>query len=301
MKQNVCLICLIALVIVLISTACASTEQRQSIIFVDISGGGFFGLNNNGPAGFSTMVENTEDLGYVIDDNFMANSNLGFISKTSLKQVDIYVIINTKRDFADDEKAALYDFVENGGNLIVICDSLNSIDATNRLLKQFDVAFSKEIILNPKINFNDSNMTFNYAVPITKIDSHIYRTIDFEDSEELFRINSSRQARRGNETKDENTTIVLAKRVSEGNIAIFGTKEFLKNNRYEQDKVIWHSTLNALTWNFDEHSTVMLEAFEIQIPVQVNLTFKVDPLSMLKNSNLVVPIEYTRGDIYYAT
>ena len=258
-----------------ISGVQASTDAEQYDIFFDISGEGFFGLLNDGPSGFTEMVEDIEDLGYDINDNFMTNSNLGFISKNTLRKADIFIVINPKRDFADDEKVALYDFVEDGGNLIVICDSLSSINTTNQLLEHFGIAFRKEIILNPEINFNGSNMTFNYAVPFSDNSSHLSQT----DSEELFHINCSQQSNRNTKAVHENNTIMLTKGWSEGKITFLGTKEFLKNERYQQNKELWHYTLNVLTKSFDP-SYIVFDPFEIQIPINdpefFNTTFFID-------------------------
>ncbi|MEZ5335172.1 MAG: DUF4350 domain-containing protein [Methanolobus sp.] len=219
-------------------------------------------MDNEGSAGFSEMVEDIEDSGYIVRDNFMDNSNLGFISEEELQTTDIFVIINPRRDFSSDEIELIYNFVNDGGNLIVICDSLGSVNTTNQLLGQFALAFSNEVILNPEVSFNASKKTFNYAVPLATTNSNTYHTVD---SEELWRINCSQKLSEDTELPYENRTLMLIKKPSEGTVTILGTKEFLKNDRYQQDKGIWHYILAILTRD-STPSCIILNPFEIQLP-----------------------------------
>jgi len=218
--------------LVLIPVASGNSQINHSKIFFDLSTQGFFGLETDGPAGFNRFKQDVEDSGYSIDDNFASNKNLGFISKSTLDKSDTIVVINPKRSLKKHEISNLNEFIENGGSLIVICDSLDSIYHANQILDPFDISFKREYLLDTKIGIiKNKTINLKYSIPVE------YRG---SDRDSLFTINGtanfSKDILLETEQYEQEKTILIAGQKSKGKVIALGSKEPLTNHRYNENK-----------------------------------------------------------------
>ncbi|MEF8879114.1 MAG: hypothetical protein V5A64_05895 [Candidatus Thermoplasmatota archaeon] len=79
------------------------------------------------------------------------------VTSDLLKNVDIFVVINLKKYFPDKEKKAIWDFVEQGGSLLVLGDHTdvgNTQKSLNNLLNPTGIRYRFDSALSMDKNFN---------------------------------------------------------------------------------------------------------------------------------------------------
>jgi len=242
--------------------ASGNSQINHSKIFFDISTQGFFGLETDGPAGFNRFKQDIEDLGYSIDDNFASNKNLGFISNSTLNERDTIVVINPKRSLGNNEISDLNEFIENGGNLIVICDSLDSIYPANQILGVFDISFKREYLLDTKIGIlKNKTINLKYSIPVE------YRG---SDRDNLFTIKGtasfSKDVLLETEQYEQEKTILMVSKKSKGKVIALGSKEPLTNHRYSENKELVYLILQII-----ESDDIILKPEVIYTPSKLEI------------------------------
>lgn len=253
--------------IIILFSSCVQAEESftEHNIYFELSVDGFFGLENHGPSGFGEFRDDLEESGYYVRDNFLESNDLGSISKTALGSSDIYVLINLKRSISTDEQEALGEYVQEGGNIIVICDSPESVPYTNQVLQQFNLSFEQRVILCPKIILNNRTFHFDYAIPLNESLSDKSAS-SISEGRDSTRIDATYEPDKSQSNNYETSPIFISKPVEEGKVVAIGTKEFLKNDRYAQDKEIWYHVQDILSKDMVS-SELILTPFELRIPI----------------------------------
>ncbi|AKB24322.1 hypothetical protein MSMTP_0853 [Methanosarcina sp. MTP4] len=249
-KRSVILI----LTILLIPSPVIAGGVGENHIFFDLSTEGFFGLQSRGPAGFSELAEDLESFGYIVNDNFMSNSNFGYLAEPSLHESDIVVIINPKRSLDNIETLYLMNFVENGGNLIVICDSPDSVFNSNLILDPYDIYFKREYLLNTHVNIS-SNKSINLGYSIPLDEWEVYTGHPKEFDENPLRLKGISEVSRdlfSEEISGEEYTILMAKNFQQGKVIALGNKDFLTNYRFNENKELLYFILNYIECEDEE-------------------------------------------------
>ena len=135
----VCVIFSIFLFLLLIVPA-----STHTIVFDRTSG--FFGIYHEGNAGFYRLYLELENNEYYVNDTYIGK--LGFINRSILKGVDIFVIVNPIRMFSFEEKRVILEYVKNGGKLLLICDNPECVDNINRIACMFGGEFLRYYLGN---------------------------------------------------------------------------------------------------------------------------------------------------------
>ncbi|MCQ1536901.1 DUF4350 domain-containing protein [Methanosarcina sp. KYL-1] len=281
---------LIFIIFLIPSPVIAGSEEGNHIFF-DLSTKGFFGLQNSGPAGFSELAGGLESLGYVVNDNSMTNSNFGYLAESNLQESDLVVIINPKRSLENTETSNLMNFVENGGNLIVICDSPESIFNSNLILDPYDIYFKREYLLNTHVNIS-KNKSVNLGCSIPLEEWKVYtESTAFEENP--FRLNGSSEISKDlffeEERIGEEHTILMAKNFRQGKVIALGNKDFLTNYRFNENRELLYLVLNYIESEDNE------EMQELSYrPSEFSIPFKDGKISFvefsLENKNNKSPV-----------
>ncbi|WP_440956356.1 DUF4350 domain-containing protein [Methanosarcina sp. Mfa9] len=220
----------------------------ENHIFFDLSTEGFFGLQNRGPAGFSELAEDLESLGYVVNDNFMSNSNFGYLAESRLHESDIVVIINPGRSLGNIETLDLMNFVENGGNLIVICDSPDSVFNSNLILDPYDIYFKREYLLDTHVNISSNkSINLSYSIPLDEWEVNTGYQKKFDENP--LRLKGISEVSRdlfSEVSYGEEHTILMAKNFQQGKVIALGNKDFLTNYRFNENKELLYFILNYI-------------------------------------------------------
>ena len=270
-ESHVIVFIVFIVLLVLIPVASGNSQINHSKIFFDLSTQGFFGLETDGPAGFNRFKQDIEDLGYSIDDNFASNKNLGFISKSTLDERDTIVVINPKRSLEIYESSDLNEFIENGGNLIVICDSLDSIYPANQILSISDISFKREYLLDTKIGIlKNKTINLKYSIPVEYSGS---------DRDNLFTINGtanfSKDILLETEQYEQEKTILIASQKGKGKVIALGSKEPLTNHIYSEDKELVYLILRII-----ESDDITLKPEVTYTPLTLEIPFVEDKVSV---------------------
>lgn len=244
----------ILILIILLIPSPVMADGGENHIFFDLSTEGFFGIQNRGPAGFSELAEDLESLGYVVNDNFMSNSNFGYLAELRLQESDIVIIINPRRSLDNIETFELLNYVENGGNLIVICDSPDSVFDSNLILDPYDIYFKREYLFNTHVNIS-SNKSINlgYSIPLEEWEVNTGYPKKFDENPLKLKGNSEVSRDLFSEARyGEEHTILMAKNFQKGKIIALGNKDFLTNYRFNENKELLYFILNYIEYEDNE-------------------------------------------------
>lgn len=244
------MICLIAILPVAVSGA----SVEGSRILFDCSTEGFPGFENQGPAGFSLFKAHLEESGYVVDDTISQKKNLGAISRSTLSGYSAIFIVNPLRTLSRSEVNLLTSFVENGGTLVVICDSPEARSPANLVLQKFDLSFQQEVLLNTRINALLNGAVVQCAIPVVYgpddelepfpryewVEPDRLAAIpDAMNLSSVYTLNGSADRVydlvTGAECYGGERILMAVVPASNGTVIALGTKELLTNYRYSED------------------------------------------------------------------
>ena len=120
-------------------------EKRENIkVLIDAYHEQYY-VNKVGVTGLIKYIEN--DLGW--------NVTIGYspLTVSLLKNYDVVIILNPKRDLTNNEVKALLDFVKGGGSLIVAGDWYRYLNPSlNELVKNFGIIFNFDELIDGKHN-----------------------------------------------------------------------------------------------------------------------------------------------------
>jgi len=114
-------------------------NNEETIVFDNSTG--FFGMENEGPLGLSTLRDELEFKGYNVNDNIEMRLSADTITKDLINEAHILILINSDRRFEREEIALIKDFVVKGGKLLLIADTPESLTNINRISRRFGAEF----------------------------------------------------------------------------------------------------------------------------------------------------------------
>lgn len=225
------------IILIVLSSGPVSSQYQQNgeKIFFELSTGGFFGLREEGPAGFSEFKRDAYRMGFSVDDNFMSDKSLDSISGSTMNS-DTIVIVNPMRELEGDEVNMLNNYVENGGNLLVICDSLDSVYYANRILESFGVLFEHEYLLDTRIDvMRNESIELEFAIPVEPGEFTVNGTANY--SRDLFL---------DREEYNKKKPVLSAVEYGGGKVVALGSKESFMNQNYDKEKEFVNLVLHLL-------------------------------------------------------
>lgn len=227
----------ISLIIFFLGPASSQNQKPEKEIFFELSTGGFFGLREEGEAGFSEFKRDAQSRGFSVSDNLISDKALGWMSPSITEESDTIVIVNPMRELQDYEINMLEGFVGNGSNLLVICDSLDSIYYSNQILEVFGVQFKKEYLLDTKVDvIGNETINLKFSIPVEHYGE--------------FAVNGTAEYSKDLITETEGynkkRTILSATEYGEGKVIALGSKEPFMNHNYDKQKGFVHLVLHLL-------------------------------------------------------
>lgn len=174
---------LILLIPLILSINPISAENGSKVIFEEVGPMGpnygkinaIFNIGAQGGSGFASLLES-----YGISVSRISDKP---ITPEKLKGQDVLVIMNSYRNFTDDEINTIKEFVNNGGGLLVVADNWGDIDggpdfAFNKIAQSFGVSFANnQLVIDDThyIYFTSNVLVDNItASPITNNVSSFY-------------------------------------------------------------------------------------------------------------------------------
>lgn len=230
----------------------SGTNVDNSRVFFDCSTQGFPGFENQGPAGFSAFKTHLEESGCRVDDTISRGENLGVISSSTLSGYDTVFIVNPLRVFSRSEVNQLTAFAEDGGTLVVVCDSPKARSPANLILQRFDLLFQQELLLNTTINALPGSPVVQCAIPLNYgPDDALEPLPRYEwvkpdrlaiphatDWSRIYALNGTADRTydllTGTEGSGGERALMMAIPASDGTVIALGTKELLTNYRYAE-------------------------------------------------------------------
>lgn len=116
-----------------------------------------------------------------------------------------------------------------------------------------------------KIILNNRTFHFDYAIPLNESLSDKSAS-SISEGRDSTRIDATYEPDKSQSNNYETSPIFISKPVEEGKVVAIGTKEFLKNDRYAQDKEIWYHVQDILSKDMVS-SELILTPFELRIPI----------------------------------
>lgn len=227
----------IMLIIFFLGPVSSQNQQPEKKLFFELSTGGFFGLREEGKAGFSEFKRDVQRRGFSVDDNLISNKPLGWMSPSITEESDTIVIVNPMRKLQDYEINMLKGYVENSSSLLVICDTLDSVYYSNQILEVFGVQFKKEYLLDTKIDvIRNETINLKFSIPIEHCGD--------------FAVNGTAECSKnlitGTEAYNKERIILSATEYGEGKVIALGSKEPFMNQNYDKEKEFVHLVLQLL-------------------------------------------------------
>lgn len=131
----------IALLILLPALFCIPATSGQTVLFD--SSTGFFGLDDYGPCGYSFLRDELVLTGYQATDSLSLKLDCAEITEKELGNAHLLVVINPNRDISWAERSRILNALASGGNVLLVCDRLSTIDHANSLARSFGVEFQE--------------------------------------------------------------------------------------------------------------------------------------------------------------
>jgi hypothetical protein len=282
---------LILLAAIFIFGVVSGNSNETTIVFE--SSVGFFGLENEGPLGFSKLKNELELEGFKVDDTLKLKANYEEIEPKVLKKSDVYVIINPVRHLSFFERERIRDHVTDGGSVLLINDDPKTLKNANELAGFFEVHFLGQRIDSASIRLGDSRGRIVSAMPM--------RYEGQTEPDIFFTSKSASQVWEhywdvGNELIDDEYYLLLGFQFGSGKILFLSDKDFLINHNFNQgsmdifgDILTWFESKGPLKQNEPDsriiprsvslsshHGTLSYFRFLISNPSNLNTTVIID-------------------------
>jgi hypothetical protein len=105
---------------------------------------GFFGLQDYGKCGFSGIEDGLMFQGHVARESISLGLDCQKITKDETISAALLCIMNPNRMLSWEEKGLIWDYVSNGGGLLLVCDNPRFVDNANFLASIFGMHFVDE-------------------------------------------------------------------------------------------------------------------------------------------------------------
>jgi hypothetical protein len=291
----------------------------NSRIFFDCSTQGFPGFENQGPAGFSAFKTHLEESGCRVDDTISRGENLGVISSSTLSGYDTVFIVNPLRTLSRSEIDQLTSFAENGGTLVVVCDSPKARTPANLILQRFDLSFQRELLLNTKVNALPSSPVVQCAIPLGYGPDNELEPLpryEWVEPDWLAIPHATNQTRTctlngtagrsydlltGTERYGGERVLMVAIPASNGTVIALGTKELLTNYRYAEGGHLTRVLTDLFEMNHLWGSCAMRSFGVAHYPDQFSIKFKegktsLFPLTLANSGDQPVSVDISASD-----
>jgi len=205
-------------------------NNEETIVFDNSTG--FFGMENEGPLGLSTLRDELEFKGYNVKDNIEMRVSADAITKTLIKRAHILILINPDRWFKREEIALIKDFVVKGGKLLLIADTPESLTNMNKLARRFGAEFLGYYLGDEvKIESGMGEIYLISPIPISlEEEPDILLVTDFIEAKEW----PSVWERPGKKVKKANFTVFAGIRYGKGSVAFLGDKDIFLNKNIKK-------------------------------------------------------------------
>jgi len=218
-------------------------NNKETIVFDNSTG--FFGMENEGPLGLSTLRDELEFKGYNVKDNIEMGLNADTITKDLINEAHILILINSDRRFKREEIALIKDFVANGGKLLLVTDTPESLTNMNKLARRFGAEFLDYYLGDEvKIESGMGEIYLISPIPISlEKEPEVLLQTDFIEAKEW----PSVWERPGKKVKKANFVVFAGIRYGEGSVAFLGDKDILLNKNIKKGNNL-NFTLSIFDW-----------------------------------------------------
>ena len=205
----------------------ANSQKTHSGTIIFDNSVGFFGIEDDGSVGLSTLRWELESEGFEVIDNLEMLVNADTITKTLLNRTDVLIIVNPKRCLDWEEMDLIKDFVEGGGKLLLISDTPESSANMNAFSSRFGVEFlnyylGDEIVIDSNIG----ELFFISPVPLSlEKGPEVSIQTNFTEAKAWHSV----WEMPGRKIEEENFTVFAGIRYGNGSIAFLGDKDILLN------------------------------------------------------------------------
>lgn len=305
----------------------AAAPGDGSRIYFDMSTRGFPGFDNQGPAGFSVWKSDLVASGHSVDDTLSLDKSLGTLAHIDLLNYDVFVIVNPLRETTEDEREQITSFVNEGGSLVVICDTPAAIHGANLILQKYNISFKQEIHLNTKIDALPGTPSVNTAIPLNygtvpvpgadhkqellpryewvEPDGHA-RPHTINQSSVYFMHGTSNHAfdlATGMEASAGEEILVMAAPVSEGAVIALGTKELLTNYRYDEGRHLVEHLMAFIEDDYPDDDEKWIKTAVDYSPDRLSIPFLKDkvsifPIFLTNTADEAVTVTVSVSDIF---
>lgn len=229
MREGIILI--IAILTLCIYTCVSADIANKGTVIFD-SSTGFFGTEDESSVGLGTLRDELEFGGYGVRDNMEMRVRADIITKGLIERAHILILINPNRRFEREEIALIKDFVAEGGKLLLITDTPESLINMNKLSKRFGAEFL-DYYLGDEIKIESSIGEIYLSSPIP---------LSLEEKPEVLLQTDFIEARKWQtlwerpekEVKKANFTVFAGIRYGKGSVAFLGDKDILLNKNIEK-------------------------------------------------------------------
>jgi len=205
----------------------ANSEKAHSGTIIFDNSAGFFGIEDDSSVGLSTLRWELESEGFEVTDNLGMQEKADTITERLLSRADVLIIVNPNRYLDWDETDLIRDFVEEGGNLLLISDTPESSAYMNAFSRRFGVEFLNYYLGDEiEIDSNIRELSFISPVPLAlEEEPEVTLQTNFTEAKEWHSV-WERPVRKIEEC---NFTVFAGIRYGKGSIAFLGDKDILLN------------------------------------------------------------------------
>lgn len=115
-------------------------KQTQAVVYI-IQGHGEANIENQGQSSFSQAVRNLQDMGYIVNPLNLGESPL------IPPDADVLIVSSSDRELLSGEIKTIKQYLERGGNLMVMYNALSPISLAS-ILEEWGITFNDTLVID---------------------------------------------------------------------------------------------------------------------------------------------------------